>query len=58
MENLMDWIGEKKGVIYSTNIECLLYPGIVLEAEGTVKHRIDMISSLMELTVHISSMPV
>lgn len=40
---------ERRGVIYSANIECLLYSGIILEAEGIVKNKIDVISSFMEL---------
>ena len=30
---------ERKGLIYSTNIECFLCPGIILEAEGQVKNK-------------------
>ena len=48
----------ERRVIYSANIECLLYSGIILEAEGIVENKIDVISSLMELTAYISSMPV
>lgn len=46
-------MGERKGAIYSTDVNRVpSLSCIILEAEGIVKHKVDIIPSLVDPTLH------